>query len=410
MRMLTVIEHWLKALYKGTDDEIKGDYTKLETNIRDLESATMYVTLATVIETKSDVKDLTAISLQSLKVTNQTLTSVNQNLSVSMETQTMVGEMSAKQGETLTAMKRFERTQRRMLENQEGKKEVKDAGKGKSRDSGAKKKTALNLVKTTFATSAEPATQLKEIQSSFVQGSFTWALEEDSLKTFMDNESPLLWIYGPPGIGKSSMASLIIGKLLESTTRDARSSVAYYFFTEEHEELRSARNMLSAAVIQTAIGDEKYLDEVAHDLKTRGADVSELRGIWDRFFVEKYPKDSDQRLFIVLDGLDEADEKDRNEILQLFKQIKQDELNIQIAFTSRTIEQIHDAAIQLQVSKIEITREKISLRGGDLWKIIMKRCKTYPKLRRLPKSAVRKIGMKLRLKADSKKFHLQLMI
>jgi hypothetical protein len=48
-----------------------------------------------------------------------------------------------------------------------------------------------------------------------------------------------------------------------------------------------------------------------------------------------------------------------------------------------------------------MTREKISTKGGDLWKIIMKRCRTLPKLKRLNKQVIRKIGAKLRLKADS---------
>jgi hypothetical protein len=64
-------------------------------------------------------------------------------------------------------------------------------------------------------------------------------------------------------------------------------------------------------------------------------------------------------------------------------------------------EEIHLVTSGLLPSILDITREKISKRGGDLWKIIMKRCKTLSKLKRLPKPAWRNIGVKLRLKADS---------
>ncbi|KAF8860934.1 hypothetical protein BDZ45DRAFT_293513 [Acephala macrosclerotiorum] len=394
-------KHWLKALYKGTDDDIKADYTKLETNIQRLESATMFATLATVMETKSDVKDLVGISLQSLKVGTQTLSITSQNLSVSLETQSMVGGLSLKAGDTLTAIKRLER---KMMQRDESGQDGEKTGAGgrKVKDAGAKKNAALNLVKTKFASPAEPAIQLREIASAFVPGTFGWVFEEEGFKNFMDRESSLLWVSGPPGIGKSCVAHLIIGKLLESTASDARQSVAYFFYREEHEELRSTKNMLKAAVIQTAIGDGKYRDEVIAELKKKGDSFDEsLEDIWGSFFAERYPKDADQKLYIVLDGLDEADEEDQKTTLDLLNRIKKDELSIQIVFTSRPAKEIQDAVADLQPSKVEMTKEKISVRGGDLWKIIMKRCKTLSKLKRLQKPAWRKIGMKLRLKADS---------
>ncbi|CZR57803.1 uncharacterized protein PAC_07692 [Phialocephala subalpina] len=390
-------KHWLKALYKGTDDDIKADYTKLETNIQRLESATMFATLATVMETKSDVKDLVGISMQSLKVGTQTLAISGQTLSVSLETQTMVGGMSLKQGETLTAIKRLER---RMMQKDEAKKEEK--GGHKTKDAGAKKNAALNLVKTKFASPAEPALQLREIASASVPGTFGWVFEEEGFKSFMDGDSSLLWISGPPGIGKSCVAHSIIGKLLEFTGNQTRQSVAYFFYREEHEELRSTKNMLKAAVIQTAIGDGKYRDEVVAEVKRKGDEYDEsFEQTWMGFFAERYPKDADQKLFIVLDGVDEADEEDQKMILDMLKCIKKDELSIQIVFTSRPTKEIQDVATELQPRRVEITKDKISVRGGDLWKIIMKRCKTLSKLKRLQKPALRKIGMKLRLKADS---------
>lgn len=352
----------------------------------------MFATLATVMETKTDVKDLTVISMQSLKVGTQGLT-------IGIETNNMVRDMSGMQGESLVILKRVQR----ILKKEDNKKESeKEGSKNKAKDSGAKKNAALNLVKTTFATPAEPAIQLKEVQTSFVPGTFTWIFQEESYKTFVEGDSPYLWIYGPPGIGKSCLAYSIIVRFLESTGSEARSSVAYYLFKEEHEELRSAKNMLSAAVIQIAIRDGEYRDEVAADLKLRGTDFNDDLGqIWDRFFAERYPKDSDQKLFMVLDGLDEADEEEVDKLLDLFKQIKKDELSIQIIFTSRPMNAIQDKVASLEPSKIEITREKISARGGDLWKIIIDRCRTLPKLKRLQKPVLRKVGMKLRLKADS---------
>jgi DNA polymerase III delta prime subunit len=187
-----------------------------------------------------------------------------------------------------------------------------------------------------FATQAEPAIQLKEIHAGFVPGTFGWVFEDDGFKAFMDG-SPILWISGPPGIGKSCVAHSIIGKLLESTSSDPRASVAYYFFREEHEELRSAKNMLKAAVIQTAIGDGKYRDEIVAEMKAKGQIGGDVDEIWRRCFVERYPKDAEQKLYLVLDGLDEADEKDRKQMLKIMEDIKRDELGIQASHFRRAL-------------------------------------------------------------------------
>jgi DNA replication protein DnaC len=317
---LTASEHWLKALYKGSDDDIKADYTKLETNIQRLESATMFATLATVIETKSEVKDLTVMTMQSLKVGTQTL-------SVSMETNVMMKSTSSTARDTFVMVKKL----KEMMKKDEARKETEKVGgaKNKAKDSGAKKNAALNEIKRAFVSAAEPAIQLRDIQTSFVLGTFSWIAEEQSFKDFMDDDSstPFLWIHGPPGIGKSCLAYSIIKKLWDATANDQKSSVSYFFFNEEIEPLRSVKAMLSTAIIQTAIANGKYRDEAAAELN-RWAWSDDLHQLWDRYFAAMYPKDSDRKLFMVLDGLDEADDDERATIFEILTQIRKDELNM----------------------------------------------------------------------------------
>ena len=129
--LLTTTEHWLKALYKGSDDEIKADYTMLETNIQRLESATMFATLATVLETKADVKSLMVISMQSLKVNTQSLDVSTQALRVNVESNIMLRNASGVQGETLGVVK----TLQRLLIKEDNKKESEKEG-AKKQDQG----------------------------------------------------------------------------------------------------------------------------------------------------------------------------------------------------------------------------------------------------------------------------------
>ena len=393
--MLIKIEHWLKALYKGADGDIKGDYNKLETNIQRLESATMFATLATVMETKTDVKELTIISMQSLKVGTR-------SLEVGIETQSMVQDVSVAQGESLDILKKMQR----ILKKEELKKQNEmERAANQTKDPGAKKTASLYLIKTVFAVPGERALILQEVQKTFVEGTFTWITEDSAYQTFLEGESPFLRIHGPPGIGKSHAAYSIIGNLLESTKAEPRSSVAYYLFKEDNNVFRQAKNMFQAVAIQIAMSDASYRDGVAAELERM--DLSDCQGmelheIWRPFFAERYPKDADQRLFLVLDGLDEMDSDDCESLLGLFTSIKVEELAIQIVLTSRYTTTVSQALQPLQPSKIEITSSKIREPGGDLWKVIIESCKRFPKLERLRKRIIKMVAAELLQKADSK--------
>ncbi|PVH82345.1 hypothetical protein DL98DRAFT_570587 [Cadophora sp. DSE1049] len=387
-------KHWLKALYKGADGDIKGDYSKLETNIQRLESATMFATLATVMETKTDVKELAIISMQSLKVGTR-------SLEVGIETQSMVQNVSVAQGESLDILKKMQR----ILKKEELKKQNEmERAANQTKDPGAKKTAALYLIKTVFAVPGERALILQEVQKTFVEGTFAWIPEESSYQTFLEGDSPFLWIHGPPGIGKSHAAYSIIGNLLEFTKDEPRTSVAYYLFKEDNDVFRQAKNMFQAAAIQIAMSDLKYRDEMAAELKRM--DLSDCQGlenyeIWRPFFAERYPKDGDQKLFLVLDGLDEMSSEDCESLLGLFTSVKVEELAIQIVFTSRQTTAVSEALEPLQPSEIEITSSKICEPGGDLWKVVIENCKRFPKLERLRKRIVKTVAMELLQKADT---------
>ena len=84
--------------------------------------------------------------------------------------------------------------------------------------------------------------QFRDIESSFVKGTFGWIEHEESYKSFLDGGS-YLWIHGHRGLGKSCLAYSIIHRLAETYGNQSRPSVAYFFFKEEHEELQSVKNI-----------------------------------------------------------------------------------------------------------------------------------------------------------------------
>jgi hypothetical protein len=104
-----------------------------------------------------------------------------------------------------------------------------------------------------------------------VKGTFDWIEHEESYKSFLDGSS-YLWIHGHRGLSKSCLEYSIIHRLAESFGNQPRTSVAYFFFREEHEELRSVKNMLGSIVIQIAVADERSRNEVAAELVRRNGE------------------------------------------------------------------------------------------------------------------------------------------
>jgi hypothetical protein len=387
----------------GQDDKLKSAYDDLERDIQKLESATLFATLAATADIKSDTKDLTIIGKQNLRVGMENLSVSKQILSIDIDTNVRAKDAAAASKESADGVKVLikmykDRRREEDAQNDDGKRASK-----KVKDSGAKRSATLNEVKNAFWSPAEPVIQFQDIENSFVKGTFKWIEHEENYKSFLDGTSDYLWIYGHRGLGKSCLAYSIIERLGESRGNKPRTSVAYFFFKEEHGELRSVRNMLSSVVIQVAVADEKYRNEVAADLvRPNGSipDDDDGSQIWERFFVKKFSKDSEANLFLVIDGIDEADPDGQAKLFKFLQQISKDEMNIQVVLSGRP--EMNSAVESLQPLMIEVTKEKLSERSGDLWRIIIARCKTLSKLRRLKLFVRKKIAVKLRQRADSK--------
>jgi hypothetical protein len=239
----------------GQDDKLKAAYDDLDRDIHRLESATLFATLATTMETKSDVKDLSVIAKQNLKVQIETLSVSKQDLTINIETNSLVKDGAAASNESADGVKALTKMFKQKSREEDAQKDGGKCRSNKSKDSGAKRSAALNQVKKSFATPAEPVIQFRDIGNSFVKGTFVWIEHEESYKSFLDGSSDHLWIHGHRGLGKSCLAYSIIERLGESFGNQSRTSVAYFFFREEHEELRSVKNMLSSIAIQVAAAD-----------------------------------------------------------------------------------------------------------------------------------------------------------
>lgn len=271
-----------------------------------------------------------------------------------------------------------------------------EATKGrKSKDAGAGHTAALVEVRSALLTTTHPEVVVTEIQQSFVAGTFKWLAENDIYKRFAEGEEPIVWVMGERGLGKSNLAFHTLSDLQE---RVSRSTVAGYFFQEEHEELRSITNFLKYVVVQVAIKDTKYREEIAVEIQKNADELAGDDGtlIWEKFIASKFSPESDTRLFIVVDGVEEMDPEARKKLYGLLDQIKKDSLQISVLATSR-----HDPEESLKSTDVPGIAMTMDLIKKDVKLIIRARMKQLSKLRRLRAHVKKRVVSKLSQKADS---------
>jgi NACHT domain len=153
--------------------------------------------------------------------------------------------------------------------------------------------------------------QLHNVQERRNEGSLKWAQNMPEFLNWRLSEcresakDRILWIKGPLGIGKSTMAGYYID-LLKCMYPKA---IVAYFFCRSHEAgLTTARDILRTLAYQ-CIHDNPASRSVLEALKSEGFEISNslgMRYLFKKLLLETV-KRTQKEIYIVLDGLDEAD-------------------------------------------------------------------------------------------------------
>ena len=159
-----------------------------------------------------------------------------------------------------------------------------------------------------------------------------WIKSEPAWKTWIspDNQtSPILWIHGPPGCGKTFLAHHIADSL--QMTNDQPATVTY--FCDAYTSLESIfRSILAQLVREPKLGaiTQSMVVESLKDVKEE-ATVSKL---WDSF---SSVIRMDKRINLVIDGLDEIPyHQVFNVPARLAEAVSKTEGRLKLLFTSRT--------------------------------------------------------------------------
>lgn len=152
--------------------------------------------------------------------------------------------------------------------------------------------------------------QLSSFRQNRSEGTLQWARNMPEFQAWRlselheNAEQRIMWITGTPGMGKSTMAGYFIDLL---RVQYPKAVVAYFFCRSNQPGLTKAQDILRTLAYQCTL-DDREAREVLETLKSNGFELTDNLGI--RYLFEKLlldPLRNSREIFIVLDGLDEAD-------------------------------------------------------------------------------------------------------
>ena len=168
----------------------------------------------------------------------------------------------------------------------------------------------------------------------------------------------IYWIYGPPGIGKTSLAHSICASL-----HDKRRLAGAFFCRRDDQELRDPRNILPTLIRKLAILFPPFRSIIAECLRNYPSVTSEsMQPTLFLEFIRKLPRLSKKTLVFVIDALDECgDTQCRPGILNALTEAAAHAPWLRVIITSRPdvdIQRFFDGTTQLSHFRHDLTEDE----------------------------------------------------
>lgn len=160
------------------------------------------------------------------------------------------------------------------------------------------------------------------LKSNRAKQSGSWIIKDRLFQSWAQRSSPILWLSGGPGIGKSSLTSYIIEFLkqqsYEPTGNSPRTSLAFFYFQEADRELRSFATALRTIACDIADGDPPFFRHLYKACTESPLAMQSTSLLWESVFQSYFSQRNCQSTAcLVFDGLDEANETELEDFLRL---------------------------------------------------------------------------------------------
>lgn len=154
-----------------------------------------------------------------------------------------------------------------------------------------------------------------------------WLLESAEFTAWVSGRPWQLWCHGSPGAGKTMLASVVINHLQQDTEYVP---VLYMFLSYQNEE-HTVRNLFGALLRQfTRLGLRPSVVSSLLKMKNARSKYQSLLSLEYVLTVLKEYIASFERVYLIIDGLDECSEKNRVELMSRLRGITQQNLSVMV--------------------------------------------------------------------------------
>ncbi|KAJ5819255.1 NACHT and TPR domain protein [Penicillium riverlandense] len=251
-----------------------------------------------------------------------------------------------------------------------------------------------------------------KIHKARVPSTGDWVHRDDVFQSWINKETPVIFVSGNPGSGKSFLAANMISFLLKRFPPGLQCSpmisIGYFFFKDDKPETRSFHQALRDLAFQISRNDPEYRKHLGTIEEYE--QISTLESAWRLLFGEYFLKNPkiESTVYILLDAVDEALDEERKCFVDLAKQLYSNQSCLQLAIVGRPYisDQLLEG-LEAKVPTLHVTKQKNS---GDITQYIHVSIKKSLVLRRVSAKLRDEIIEKLSARAEGMFLWVNLML
>lgn len=193
----------------------------------------------------------------------------------------------------------------------------------------------------TWLSPLDSASRLRDIESTRHPGSGSWLLRRNAYTNWKHNPTePVLWITGPPGVGKTVLSSVVIRDLQQAGESESYTT-SFFHCDAGNESARSATRLLST-VISHVLEDTYARDGADLPLCLVEAYRKSVRFGRQTIVKADHPEDILKGLLakhshttLVVDGVDELDSPE--DAIRTLLELSTSAMSFRVAFLGRSV-------------------------------------------------------------------------
>ncbi|KAE9993923.1 hypothetical protein EG327_002547 [Venturia inaequalis] len=186
------------------------------------------------------------------------------------------------------------------------------------------------------------------------KGTGGWLLSKPEFRNwYNDTSSAILWCYGDPGAGKSVLAATVVEQLTLDFGVDDAVGLAFAYCLYDNNRTQDSSRII-ASLIHQVCWEKEEVPECLMSFYQRFDNNALKPSLNDYWAVFKQLAQKFEKIYIILDGLDECDPKQRQSLIKLAGEAAGALPNVKIWISSRLDSDIESMIVKGKFPSIKV--------------------------------------------------------